>query len=57
MAEYIVREDEVRCKDCKYRKTIFCNMVHETMGNGMVDYARDDDYCSRAERRNDDATD
>lgn len=37
----------VRCKDCKFRNTIICPMVHETMGNGTTDYATDDGYCDR----------
>ena len=30
-----------RCKDCRYRGLICCPAVHETMGNGLVDYAVD----------------
>ena len=37
----------VRCKDCRYRGTIFCHAVHETMGNGLVDYTSDEAYCWR----------
>lgn len=37
----------VRCKDCKFRNTLICPMVHETMGNGTTDYATDDGYCNR----------
>ena len=32
----------VRCKDCKYYETTYCWEIHD-----------DDDYCSRAERRED----
>ena len=35
----------VRCKDCRYRGSICCPAVHETMGNGLVDYAVDNGYC------------
>lgn len=35
----------VRCKGCRYRGSICCPAVHETMGNGLVDYAVDDGYC------------
>ena len=35
----------VRCKDCRYRGLICCPAVHETMGNGLVDYAVDNGYC------------
>ena len=34
-----------RCKDCRYRGLICCPAVHETMGNGLVDYAVDNGYC------------
>lgn len=37
----------VRCKDCQNRGTIFCPVVHETLGNGLVDYTSDDGYCWR----------
>lgn len=37
----------VRCRDCKFRNTIICPMVHETIGNGTTDYATDDGYCNR----------
>ena len=34
-----------RCKDCRYRGLICCPAIHETMGNGLVDYAVDNGYC------------
>ena len=34
-----------RCKDCRYRGLICCPAVHETMCNGLVDYAVDNGYC------------
>lgn len=37
----------VRCKDCRYRGMIFCPAVHETMGNGLMDYTSDGAYCWR----------
>lgn len=40
-------EQIVRCKDCRYRGMIYCPAVHETMGNGLVDYTPDDGYCWR----------
>lgn len=41
----------VRCKDCCYRGTIICPMIHETLGNGLIDYTIDDGYCNRGKRR------
>lgn len=41
----------VRCKDCRYRGMIFCPAVHETMGNGLVDYTSDEAYCWRGRPR------
>ena len=41
----------VHCKECDKRGTIFCPMVHETLGSGLVDYASDDGYCSWARRK------
>ena len=41
----------VRCKECDKRGTIFCPMVHETLGSGLVDYASDDGYCNWAPRK------
>ena len=41
----------VRCEDCDKRGTIFCPMVHETLGGGLVDYASDDGYCNWAPRK------
>ena len=35
----------VRCKDCRYRGLICCPAIHETIGNGLVDYAVDNGYC------------
>ena len=35
------------CKDCRYRGLICCPAVHETIGNGLVDYAVDNGYCWR----------
>jgi hypothetical protein len=37
----------IRCRDCKLRDTEYCNMAHGFMG------LKDDDYCSYAERRED----
>ena len=34
-----------RCKDCRYRGSICCPVIHETMGNGLVDYTVDNGYC------------
>lgn len=34
-----------RCKDCRYRGSIYCPATHETIGNGLVDYAVDNGYC------------
>ena len=34
-----------RCKDCQYRGLICCPAIHETIGNGLVDYAVDNGYC------------
>ena len=34
-----------RCKDCRYRGSICCPAIHETIGNGLVDYATDNGYC------------
>lgn len=36
-----------RCKDCRHRGLICCPAVHETMGNGLVDYAVDNGHCWR----------
>lgn len=33
------------CKDCKFRGTIFCRMVHDTLGNGLLDYTVANGYC------------
>ncbi len=44
-------EAVVRCKDCRYRGMIFCPAVHETMGNGLVDYTSDEAYCWRGRPR------
>ena len=41
----------VRCKECDKRGTIFCPMVHETLGSGLVDYASDDGYCNWTPRK------
>lgn len=41
----------VRCKECRYHGTICCPAVHETMGNGLVNYAADDGYCWRGEAK------
>ena len=38
-------EPVTRCKDCRYRGLICCPAVHETIGNGLVDYAVDNGYC------------
>lgn len=35
----------VRCTDCRYRGLICCPAMHETIGNGLVDYATDNGYC------------
>lgn len=34
-----------RCKNCRYRGLICCPAMHETIGNGLVDYAVDNGYC------------
>ena len=34
-----------RCKDCRYCGLICCPAIHETIGNGLVDYAVDNGYC------------
>ena len=34
-----------RCKDCRYRGLICCPAMHETIGNGLVDYTVDNGYC------------
>lgn len=34
----------VRCTDCRYRGLICCPAMHETIGNGLVDYATDNGY-------------
>lgn len=39
------------CKDCRYRGTIICPMVHETLGNGLVDYAIDEGFCYMGRRK------
>ena len=36
-----------RCKDCRYRGLICCPAIHETIGNGLVDYTVDNGYCWR----------
>ena len=36
-----------RCKGCRYRGLICCPAIHETIGNGLVDYAVDNGYCWR----------
>lgn len=41
----------VRCRDCKYRGQIFCPMIHETMGNGLLDYTVNNGYCNRGKRK------
>lgn len=35
-------ETVVHCKDCRYRGNIICPIAHETLGNGLVDYAIDE---------------
>lgn len=40
-----------RCKDCRYRGLICCPAVHETIGNGLVDYAVDNGYCWRGKQK------
>lgn len=37
----------VRCKACRYRGMIYCPAVHETIGNGLIDYTSDEAYCWR----------
>lgn len=37
----------VHCRDCRYRGMIYCPAVHETMGNGLVDYTSEEAYCWR----------
>ena len=34
-----------RCKDYRYRGLICCPAIHETIGNGLVDYTVDNGYC------------
>jgi hypothetical protein len=46
----------VRCRECKYRRKILCPMINETTGNGLVEYTKDDDFCSYGEMRDDSAT-
>ena len=41
----------VRCRDCNYRGQVFCPMIHETMGNGLLDYTVDNGYCNRGKRK------
>lgn len=36
-----------RCKDYRYRGLICCPAIHETIGNGLVDYTVDNGYCWR----------
>ena len=43
----------VRCKNCRYRGTIICPMVHETLGNGLNDYSIDNGYCFRGKPKED----
>ena len=45
------KEELIRCKECKHHKGYNCDRLY-----GMQDafMARDDDYCSRAERKDDD---
>lgn len=62
MAEYIVKvydgiiaygesEELIRCKDCKHRRDVaVCPMTDISLN---VSYAKDEDYCSFAERRDD----
>lgn len=42
-----------RCKDCRYRGLIYCPDVHETMGNGLLDYTVDDGHCWRGKPKED----
>ena len=49
------KAEQIRCKDCKYYKVYemfdhtlpLCNRVKTTMADAL----EEDDYCSRAERR------
>jgi len=41
----------VRCRDCSHRNKILCPMIHETLGNGLIDYTTDDGYCDRGKRK------
>lgn len=43
----------VRCKDCKYYTSVTAHC--ETRGKGLYLIRGKEDYCSRAERRNDDS--
>lgn len=40
-----------RCKDCRYRGLICCPAMHETIGNGLVDYTVDNGYCWRGKQK------
>lgn len=43
----------VRCKDCKYRKTEDCAMYYECNCGAQYTWESDNDYCSWAEREED----
>lgn len=43
----------VRCENCRYRGTIICPMVHETLGSGLNDYSIDNGYCFRGKPKED----
>lgn len=34
-----------RCKYYRYRGLICCPVIHETIGNGLVDYTVDNGHC------------
>lgn len=40
----------IRCEDCKFLSSVLCPMAHEE--GGLTVFKNDpDDYCSRAERK------
>lgn len=44
----------IRCKDCKWLNTEDCGNECDCPNGFAVGYVDDNDYCSRAERRDDD---
>ena len=51
----VIGQELIRCKDCKYRKQythadwsiMLCDRIKTTMADGV----KDEDFCSRAERK------